>query len=127
MTLNGLPTTVVHFLDGHIASVAQLEVLLLLRAHGGSRLTALAVGRELRIDEQWAAAELHALAVRGLLVEHPGAPPTYEYAPGPELGATLDTLVEVYAERRVSVVSHILSKPNDMVRVFADAFRLRKD
>jgi hypothetical protein len=127
VTFNGLPPTVVRFLDDHVASVAQLEVLLFLRAQGSSRLTALAVGRELRIDENWAAEELHALAVRGLLVEHPGTPLTYEYAPGPELGTALDTLVEVYGERRVSVISRILAKPNDMVRVFADAFRLRKD
>jgi hypothetical protein len=121
-----VPGNVVAFLGDHIASLAQLEVLLLLRERAES-LTAADVGRALRIDAGWAGAELHALAVRGLLVEDPGPPATFRLASDPALAETLDAVAETYAQRRVTVVSLILAKPTDTVRVFADAFRLRKE
>lgn len=123
---NGLPPDVVTFLGDHIASLAQLEIVLLVREQG-ERMTAAAIGRALCIDEGWAGAELHALATRGLLAEDPGPPITFRVASDPSLGDTLAAVAEAYAQRRVTIVSLILAKPTDTVRVFADAFRLRKE
>jgi hypothetical protein len=39
----------------------------------------------------------------------------------------LGTLADLYAERRVAVISEIYSNPVSKVKTFADAFRLRKD
>jgi hypothetical protein len=56
-----------------------------------------------------------------------GPPPTYRYAPPPELHRSIAGLVETYRERRVSVINLVYSRPSDAIRSFADAFRLRKD
>jgi hypothetical protein len=45
----------------------------------------------------------------------------------PALDAAVAQLAKDYAERRVSVITLIFSKPVDKLRTFADAFRLRKD
>jgi hypothetical protein len=69
---------------------------------------------------------LDRLAVRGLLSVSHERPPTYRYRPPPELAATIAGLVELYGERRVSVINLIYGRPGDALRSFADAFRLRK-
>ena len=45
----------------------------------------------------------------------------------PELDQAVVRLAKDYAERRVTVITLIFSKPVDKLRTFADAFRLRKD
>jgi hypothetical protein len=110
-----------------IDSLVQLEVLLLLRAAPDRPWTAAEVAQALRIDPTWATGQLGDLAARGLLAsaDVPGA---YRYAPAtPELVRAVTQLEKDYAERRVTVITLIFSKPVDKLRSFADAFRLRKD
>jgi hypothetical protein len=56
-------------------------------------------------------------------------PRTFHYAPasGSPLDAAVAQLARDYAERRVTIITLIFSKPVDKLRSFADAFRLRKD
>jgi hypothetical protein len=111
-----------------IDSVVQLEVLLLLQANADRAWTAADVAQELRIEPSWATGQLRELAARGLFAPMPDAPATYRYAPNPpELDAAVVRLSKDYAERRVTVITLIFSKPVDKLRSFADAFRLRKD
>lgn len=111
-----------------IDSVVQLELLLLLQASPERAWTAAEVAQELRIEPSWATGQLGELAARGLLAPAPDAPGAYRYAPHPpELDATVVQLSKDYAERRVTVITLIFSKPVDKLRTFADAFRLRKD
>jgi hypothetical protein len=116
------------FLHDHIESVVQLEVLLLLHANPAADFAAADVARELRIDGAYADAQLVNLTVRGML--RPIGAAAYRYAPGtPELDASIAGLARAYADRRVSVIGLVYSKPppTDPVRSFADAFRLRKE
>jgi hypothetical protein len=123
-----LPPAVERFLDEHVASVGQLEVLLLLRGRPGAELTAADVARVLGIDDGFAAAELRQLATHGLLLEQAGSPPRFRFAPAtPALGEAVAAVERAYATRRLSVVNRIVEKPNPTIRAFADAFRLRKD
>lgn len=122
-----LPEDVQAFVASYIDSVVQLELLLLLRADPGRAWTPPEVARELRIEPAWTATELGKLAVRGLLAPADGVP-TYRYAPGkPELEAVITALAHAYAERRVSVINLVYSRPSDAIRSFAEAFRFRKD
>jgi len=65
---------------------------------------------------------------RGLATPAGDAPDAVRYAPAPPaLDATVVQLARDYAERRVTVITMIFSKPVDKLRTFADAFRFRKD
>ncbi|MBW3541352.1 MAG: hypothetical protein KY476_13880 [Planctomycetes bacterium] len=116
------------FLSEHISSVAQLEVLLLLRAQREREWTASEVSKALYTTPDMAAEQLAELAGRGLLARGDGAETKYRYWPAsPELDAQAGLLDTAYKERRVAVITAIYSQPLDKVRTFADAFRLRKD
>jgi len=108
--------------------VVQLELLLLLQASAGRAWTAAAVAQQLRIDPSWTAGQLSELVARGLAAPATDAPDAFRYAPTPPgLDGTIVQLAKDYAERRVTVITLIFSKPVDKLRTFADAFRLRKD
>lgn len=114
------------FVVDYIGSVVQLEALLLLR-RSGAEWTAEALARELRIEVQPAAEQLQELCHRGIL-DCAGDPARFRYAPG---HASHDPLIarlaQTYEDRRVSVIALIYSTPRPTVKVFADAFRLRRD
>lgn len=112
-----------------IGSVVQLEVLLLLHARPERAWTADDVATNLRIDPNWAEAQLAELSGHGLLARgEPAAARTYQYAPASAaMGGTVDELSKAYAGMRVSVISLIYSKPSDTLKTFADAFRIRKE
>ena len=112
----------------HIESVMQLELLLLLSDRRDRVWTADDVAHEMRIDPVWTAAQLQGLAGRGLVEAMSGSPTQFRYAPrAPELDQAVADLAKAYADRRVTVIGLIFSKPVDKIRSFADAFRLRKD
>jgi hypothetical protein len=112
------------FLRDHIRSVEQLDILLHLRASTPRALTAHEIAVELRTSESSVAARLKGLVSSGLLVEADGA---LRYAPArADLVAAVDAVAAAYAETKYKVIDQILAKPADNVRLFADAFRLRR-
>lgn len=124
----GLPSRVQRFITAHIDSIEKLEVLLLLRGRTEQSWTAEAVSRELRISEGSATRRLADLAARGMLVSDDARPPAYRYDPDrSDDAADVAELAQCYAERRVSVISFIFSRPLETVRGFAEAFRFRRD
>jgi hypothetical protein len=123
----GIPTDVARFIAENIHSVEQLEVLLLLRGAATQAWSAAGVARELRIAEASASDRLEDLRARGLLARSDEAEATYRFAPADASKSRLvDALAETYATRRVSVITLIFSKPSDPVRLFADAFKIRR-
>jgi hypothetical protein len=123
-----LPSDVAQFIVEYVDSVEQLEVLLLVRATAPKDWDGPAVARELRIDSRSAGNRLAGMAARGLLVTTDEAAGRYRFDPkSPELKRVVGRLADTYDERRVSVITLIFSKPNDTIRSFADAFRIRKD
>jgi hypothetical protein len=121
-----LPADLRAFLVEFISSVVQLEALLLLR-RSGTEWTAEALPRELRIEPQPAVEQLGDLCHRGL-VQCSEAPTRFRYAPrDAEQDAVVGRLEQAYDDRRVSVIGVIYSTPRPSVRVFAEAFRFRKD
>jgi hypothetical protein len=120
----GVPKDVERFISTDIESVEQLEVLLLLRAAPDKEWTAQEVARALVSNVDSATGWLARMADRGLLAELGG---TYRYAPRtPDVAHTIDGLAESFAKYRVTVVGLIFSKPSERVRLFSDAFRIRR-
>ena len=86
----GVPTSVRGFIASHIVSVAQLEVLLLLRAAADKQWTATEVARALVTQPEAAAGWLEDLRRRGLASESDGR---YRYTPAnDELDQIVDDL-----------------------------------
>jgi hypothetical protein len=119
-----VPTAVRRLIADCIESVRQLEILLLLRAASDQEWTAEEVARglvtEVDSSEDW----LERMA-RGRLLVSDGD--TYRYAPATaEMEDAVDALAESYAKYRVAVIALIFSKPNERVRTFSAAFRIRR-
>jgi hypothetical protein len=120
----GVPKEVERFIATDIESVEQLEVLLLLRAAPEKQWTAQEVARALVFRVDSAADWLARMAERGLLAQFDNR---YLFAPAtPEVTETIDALAESFAKYRVTVIALIFSKPSDRVRLFSDAFRIRR-
>jgi hypothetical protein len=120
----GVPPPVRRFIASHIISVAQLEVLLLLRAAADKEWTATEVARALVTQPEAAAGWLADLAERELATENGGR---YRYAPADsDVERTVDGLAESYAKYRVAVIGLIFGRPSERVTRLADAFRVRR-
>ncbi|HET8625739.1 MAG TPA: hypothetical protein VFM14_19440 [Gemmatimonadales bacterium] len=126
MNAKSLPDDVIRFLNEHIDSVEQLEVLLLLHRAAESDWTAEMVAAALYTQLASASRRLEALFADGLIERAPGDREAYRYVPDPaDRGEMIATIADTYRERRVAVVTAIASKPMENVRAFSDAFRLR--
>jgi hypothetical protein len=123
-----IPQQVRRFLSDHIESVVQMEILLLLHANPARAFSAADVGRELRIEPEWATTQLANLSARGILSADRVSDALYRYDPQtPQLDAAIAGLARAYTDRRVSIIGLIYSKPTDQLQSFADAFRLRRE
>ncbi|MGH7830037.1 MAG: hypothetical protein ACREP8_07645 [Candidatus Binatia bacterium] len=125
---NIIPDDVAQFILDHIDSIAQVEALLILRAHPDKDWDADRLARRLYISDQQTAEVLARLYRAGFLLASSGEPPIYRYGPtSNELKQLVDRLADVYSTHLVPVTNLIHSKPKSRVQEFADAFRLRKD
>lgn len=115
------------FLRLHIPSVMQLEVLLHLRAAAGRPCAPIQISRQVGGSVDAAIGCLTALERAGLVErvddEHDLC---YRYAPTPELRPQVDAVAGAYARRKVAVISYVFSQPDDALRSFSDAFRIRR-
>lgn len=128
MTSEEFPADVGQFLADHISSVAQLEILLLLKGAPTRLWTAAELSAALRTTSETVAEQLGKLLDQGIVAAENPTVDGYRYHPStPQLAETIDKLARVYELRRVSVITMIYSKPVDKVRTFADAFRLRQE
>ena len=122
----GLPDDVLAFLDEHIFSVTQLEVLLLAREATPEGYTAEQLSRLARVPERSLTPWLDAFVERALLTR--GGDGRYRPADlAPERAATLAAVADCFARRRVTLSRHVYASGEDPAHRFADAFRFRKD
>lgn len=122
---SGLPPRVEEFLDAHIFSVTQLEVLLLALEAVPEGYTAQELSRTARVPERSLTPWLDAFVERELLVRRDG-----RYGPAElddELAATVAEVGDCFARRRVTLSRHVYASREDPAQRFADAFRFRKD
>lgn len=128
MTASGFPPDVEQFVAAHLSSVEQLEVLLLLYRTAPRRWSAVAASRELRIDPVSAARRLADFQASDVIAVEVGAEALeYWYAPrGAAPERVLAELERGYRDRRTSLINLIFAAPVNDVRVFSEAFRLRK-
>jgi hypothetical protein len=120
-----LPDAVRDFVLRTLDSVAELEALLLARAHRDQSWTVPELAQRLYITEAAAAGVLHALQRRGLLVAERGG---WRFAPISEvMMADVEALAAAYPRHLIPITHVIHAKPRAALRDFADAFRLREE
>jgi DNA-binding MarR family transcriptional regulator len=117
------PREVTEFINQHVHSLAQLEVLLMLHRDPGRIWTAEQMTNSLYLQRKMVEDLLADLVGRGFATENNG---TFNYKPASDVAhGLIEQLAHLYQERRVTVISEIFAKSADSARAFADAFRLR--
>lgn len=121
-----LPANVDRFLRGSVRSVWELELLLLLRAQRARSWTADELVRDLRASVLIVTDALASLQKSSLVSKSENE--QYQYWPAtPELDQLVTEVAGAYASSPAAVIEAILSSPSSSVRVFADAFKIKKD
>jgi hypothetical protein len=119
-----IPEDVVHFIRECIDRLETLDVLLLLQSARTRAWTIRQVSDEMRSSPLAVEGALQTLHSRGLLGKDGE---TFTFRPGnSELEEKTSRLAACYREKRTAVITTIFSKPNEAVRSFAEAFRIKK-
>jgi hypothetical protein len=116
---------VVAFIRAHIGSLYALELLLLVKRDRDNSWRSDQLVRELRSSPTAVAEALSRLLKAGLVTENSSGHYTYEPA-SPEQERLADEIERLYAGRPISVVKAIVAAPDEKLRVFSDAFKLKE-
>lgn len=118
-----IPADLRDFILRHIASVAHVEALLLLRADPQAGWDAAGIARRLYTTEQNATAVLDDLKADGFLAAENGV---YRFdCPSAELAGMAGRLAGAYSSHLIPITNIIHARPR-RIREFADAFKFRK-
>ena len=109
-----------------IHSVVMLEVLLLLHRNQPRSFRAVETAAELGIEQEAAKEQLSALLAIELITQSEGEPMYWYHSSDPGLSTLVNELAQAYSRQRIPVLSLILTKRPDRIRLFAEAFRLVK-
>jgi hypothetical protein len=114
------------FIRDTIKSLWALELLLLVARERDRPWTPADLNRELRGHIRLVADILAQFERSGLVkLEGDGQ---YRFAPATaELASAVDELRAAYADRPLTVVKTVIAAPDEKIRTFADAFKIRKD
>ena len=124
----GIPEEVRQFIEKHIRSLDQLEVLLLVSALPGSEWSVDAVYNVVRTSPAVVAERLEFFTSAGML-KRSGEPPVYQYQPRTEqMGKAISLIGAAYKLSRHRIVELIYapSRADDPLTSFTDAFRFKK-
>jgi hypothetical protein len=123
MSNEPVPDDVRDLILRHIDSVAQLEALLLLRAHPADTWPAGSIAGRLYAPEGEIVRALARLCADGFLIREQE---TYRYECSAEKRERVDRLAEAYSRHLIPVTNLIHTKPRN-IRQFSDAFKFRTD
>ena len=126
--MDPLPEDVQQFLQSHIDSIEQLELLRVLGEHPAREWSDAELVGSVQVAGDTLEAHLAALHTRGMLSRIRRDDKYYwKYgAASADLEAKVRRLLELYGQRPVSMIRLVYQRPASALRVFSDAFRLRK-
>jgi predicted transcriptional regulator len=115
---------IIAFIRTHIGSLYALELLLLIKRDRGKSWQSGELVRELRSSRTAVAEALNRLLKAGLVLEGSGG---YSYAPAsPERERLADEIEKAYVSRPMTLVKAIVAAPDEKLREFSDAFKLKE-
>ncbi|MDC3962501.1 hypothetical protein [Polyangium jinanense] len=123
-----IPVELVRFIQEHVSSLEQLEVICLLRNSAPREWRADEVSRELGSSLMSIGRRLEHLADQQFIkVRHTERGPVYQHGPESEdIAALIDAAARLYKERRLAVIDLVYGRPESDLRAFSDAFMLKK-
>jgi hypothetical protein len=113
------------FLRSTLRSVWALELMLFIRAQADRSWTAEALTLQLRASLPLVTELLQHFERLGLVLAQDAAAWKWQPASA-ELSARADAIANAHARTPFQVINAILDTPNERLRTFADAFKLRK-
>jgi hypothetical protein len=126
-----VPDDVRWLVQESLPAMEHVEVLLLLARREGTAMTVREILDSVTINAALLPPVLARLVEGGLAVRQPGESPSstrYSYVPvGLRERGAVQSLIRTYDTRPVSLIRYIYERPSDSAKLFADAFRLRKD
>lgn len=127
--MDPLPEEVRVFLEANIDSVDQLEILRVLGEDRQKEWSAAGIAREVQVQPKAIGSHLTALHARGLMVLTTRDTGLFcRYGPAtPELEERMNRLLQVYRERPVTMIKLVYVRAREVLKTFADAFRLKKE
>lgn len=120
-----LSEDIIDFIQAHIVSIWALELMLVMMNQPDREWSVDLLVRELRANNIQIAGLLENFRRSGLASET--APGTWRWAPSPDALALAKKLAAAHAVTPFAVIQAIAAVPDNRLRQFADAFRLRKD
>jgi hypothetical protein len=127
MTSHQIAPAVAAFLAEHVASVEELELLMLLVVSAGRWWDASSTSRELGVPVVRTRAMLDGFATRNLLDIRITEDVRYQFRPGTtDLEQSALALAAAYQRNPAPIVQFIARSAPRSVRDFADAFRIRR-
>lgn len=126
---NAIPEAISRFIDGHVESMEQLEILRILNVSPGNQLSAADLATAAQIRPGDLPAQLAYLETRGLVTkEHRDGLDVCRLEPAnAALAAEVAALLRFYEQRPVTLIRAIYQRTADRIKAFADSFRIRKD
>lgn len=113
------------FIRARIGSLYALELLLLIKRDRRASWQPAELIRELRSSRTAVAEALSRLLKAGFVVENPSG--GFMFAPNsPERQHLADEIERIYTSRPISLVRAIVAAPDEKLRVFSDAFKLKE-
>jgi hypothetical protein len=122
-----IPSSVKEFLHKYIDSVDKLEILRVISSEPGASFTSDSLAKTLHSPVEEIERHLATLLSNALLTTTGADPVAWKYGAGsPEIEKQLQALMKTYLERPVTLIK-LVSDNQRKLRLFADAFRLKKE
>ena len=123
-----LPPRVLAFVNAHLRSIDELQVLIACILSRDRWWDAGTTARELGLTPTAARRALDRLAAHNLLDIRVTGEVRYQFRPGTaDLEADARAVCEAYRANPVPLINRLTGAPRRSVRDFADAFRIRQD
>jgi hypothetical protein len=123
-----IPASVVRFVAEHVASLDQLELLLLLLQSPDKWWDASSAAREIGMDTNSARQALERFASHNLLAIAVTGDVRYRFQPGEaRLRETAEAFSAAYRTHRLAILQLVTARSQRGIREFAKAFRIRRD
>lgn len=124
MSEEGVPATVLQFVNRHIESLEELEILLLLHTEPSKAWTVAEIFQKIQSTQMSVQHRLLQFEASGL-IEAKGD--GYRFKGNHEpIASVVAALAENYKDRRIRIIEAIYGAKCDPAQTFADAFKLRK-
>jgi predicted transcriptional regulator len=123
VTGSDIPIDVRHFLAKCIASIEQLEILLLLRATPEQAWTVRELYQRVLTNETSIARSLEKLGSHGLVR---GSGATYQFVSNSGFEVVLEKLAGLYKEKPTRILQALYGSTQSEIEAFAQAFKIRR-